>query len=68
MHGYPSCVRVGSGSDEIDQLDGWAGAVTPKPPINAKKKLSVTERRTDGPTDQRTDGRTEPLIELRVRN
>ena len=37
IHGYPSRVRVGRGSDEIDQLDGWAGAVTPKPPLNAKK-------------------------------
>ena len=32
-----SRVRVGRGSDEIDQLNGWAGAVTPKPPVNAEK-------------------------------
>ena len=32
-----SRVRVGGGSDEIDQLDGLAGAVTPKPPVNAEK-------------------------------
>ena len=37
IHGYPSRVRVGRGSDEIDQLDSLAGAVTPKPPINAEK-------------------------------
>ena len=32
-----SRVRVGRGSDKIDQLDSLAGAVTPKPPVNAKK-------------------------------
>ena len=32
-----SRVRVGRGSDEIDQLDSLAGAVTPKPPVNAEK-------------------------------
>ena len=32
-----SRVRVGRGSDEIDQLDGLAGAVTPKPPVNAER-------------------------------
>ena len=37
IHGYPSRVRVGRGSDEIDQPSSWAGAVTPKPPVNAKK-------------------------------
>ena len=36
IHGYPSRVRVGRGSDEIDQLDDWAGAVTPKPLVNAE--------------------------------
>ena len=35
MHGYPSRVRVGRGSDEIDSLGSWAGAATPKPPVNA---------------------------------
>ena len=30
-------MRVGKGSDEIDQLSSWAGAVTQKPPVNAKK-------------------------------
>ena len=38
IHGCPSRVRVGRGCDEIYQLDGWAGAVTPKPLVNAKKK------------------------------
>ena len=37
IHGYPSRVRVGRGSDEIDQLDDLAEAVTPKPPVNAEK-------------------------------
>ena len=37
IHGYPSRVWVGRGSDEIDQLNSWAGAVTPKPPVNAEK-------------------------------
>ena len=37
IHGYPSRVRVGRGSDEIDQLNGWAEAVTPKTPVNAEK-------------------------------
>ena len=54
-------MRVGRGSDEIDLLDGLAGAVTPKPPVNAEKSKVL-------PTDGRTDGRTKPLIELRVRN
>ena len=35
--GYPSCVRVGRGSDEIDQLGSWARAVTPKLPVNAEE-------------------------------
>ena len=47
-----SRVRVGRGSDEIDQLDSLAGAVTPKPPVNAKKSKAL---RTDGPTDRPTD-------------
>ena len=37
IYGYPSRVRVARGSDEIDQLGSWAGAVTPKPPVNAEK-------------------------------
>ena len=37
IHGYPSRMRVGRVSDEIGQLDSWAGAVTPKPPVNAEK-------------------------------
>ena len=37
IHGYPSRVRVGRGSDEIDQLGSWAGALTPKLLINAEK-------------------------------
>ena len=45
-------MRVGRGSDEIDQLDSLAGAVTPKPPINAEKSKVL---RTDRPTDRQTD-------------
>ena len=37
IHGYPSCVRVGRGSDEIDQPSSWAGAVTQKSPVNTEK-------------------------------
>ena len=48
-----SRVRVGRGSDEIDQLDSLAGAVTPKPPINAEKSKVL---RTDRPTDSRQSG------------
>ena len=51
IHGYPSRVRVGWGSDEINQLGSWAGAVTPKPPKTLKKQ-SVTNRPTDRPTDR----------------
>ena len=64
MHGYPSRVRVGRGSHEIDQLDGWAGAVTPKPPVNAEKKQCVTDGRTDRPTNRRT----ERVVESRARD
>ena len=46
-------MRVGRGSDEIDQLDGWAGAVTPKPPVNAEK--AKRDQRMDGLTDRQTD-------------
>ena len=48
-------MRVGRGSDEIDQPSSWAGAVTLKPPVNAKKAkrdLSVTDRQTDRQTDR----------------
>ena len=37
IHGYPSRLWVGRGSDEIDQPSSWAGPVTPKPPVNAQK-------------------------------
>ena len=60
IHGYPSRLQVGRGSDEIDQLGSWAGAVIPKPPINAKKAKCY--RPTDGPTD----GRTERVVESRA--
>ena len=53
IHGYPSRVGVGRGSDKIDQPSSWAGAVSPKPPVNAKK--AKRDRWTDGPTDQPTD-------------
>ena len=53
IHGWPSRVRVGRGSDEIDQLGSWAGAVTPKPPVNAEKAKCY--RPTDQPTDKLTD-------------
>ena len=54
IHGYPSRMRVGRGSDEINQQGSWAGAVTPKPPINADKAKCYrrTDRPTDGPTDR----------------
>ena len=48
--GYPSRVRVGRGSDEIDQGGSWAGAVTSKSPVNAKKAKCY--RRTEGRTDR----------------
>ena len=37
MHSYQSRVRVVRGSDEIDQMSSGAGAVTPKPTVNAEK-------------------------------
>ena len=52
IQGYPSRVRVGRGSDEIDQPSSWEGAVTPKPPVKAKK--TKRDQRTDGPTDRPT--------------
>ena len=45
-----SRVRVGRGSEEIDQPSCWAEAVTTKSLISAKKKQSVTDRPTDRPT------------------
>ena len=48
-------VRVGRGSEEIDQLDSLAGAVTPKPPVNAEKSKAL---RTDRPTNRPTDGQS----------
>ena len=53
IHGYPSCVQVGRGSDEIDQPSSWAGAVTPKPPVNTKK--AKHDGPTDGPTDRQAE-------------
>ena len=53
IHGWPSRVRVGRGSDEIDQLGSWAGAVTPKPPVYAEKAKCY--RPTDRPMDRPTD-------------
>ena len=53
IHGYLSRVQVGRESDEINQPSSWAGAVTPKPPVNAEKA------KCDGPTDGRTDRRTD---------
>ena len=69
IHGYLSRVRVGRGSDEIDQLISWAGAVTQKPPVNAKKAKCYgrTDGRTDGQTYGQTGERTVPLIEVRGR-
>ena len=58
IHGYPSSVRVGRGNDEIDQPSNWAGAVTPKPPVNAEKA------KRDRPTNGRTDGHSR--LESRV--
>ena len=52
IHGWQSRVRVGRGSDEIDQLGSWAGAVTPKPPINVEKA------KCHRPTDRQTDGQS----------
>ena len=53
IHGYPSRVRVDRGNDEFDQPSSWAGAVTPKPPINAKKAKCY--RPADLSTDRLTD-------------
>ena len=55
-------MRVGRGSDEIDQLSSWAGAVTPKPPVNVEKAV------TDQPTDRQTDRQTERVVESRARD
>ena len=50
IHGYLSRVRVGRGSDEIDQPSSWARAVSPKPPVNAEK--AKCDGRTDRPTER----------------
>ena len=42
-----SRVRVGRGIEEIDQPSCWAVAVTPKPPVSAKKAKWPTDRQTD---------------------
>ena len=55
IHGYPSRVWVGRGSDEIDQPSSWA-SVTPKPHVNAKKA------KRDGPMDRPTDRQTERVV------
>ena len=74
IHGWPSRVRVGRGSDEIDQQGSLAGAVTPKPPINVKKAECYrltdrqTDRQTDRHTDRQTDRRTEWVVESRARD
>ena len=39
-------MQAGGGSDEKYQPSSWAGAVTPKPPLNAMQ--NVTDRPTDG--------------------
>ena len=62
IHGYPSHVRVGRGSDEVDQLGSWAGAGAPKPPVIAEKAKCY--RLTDGQTDQPT----ERVVESRARD
>ena len=66
IHDQLSRVRLGRGSDEIDQPSSWAGAVTSKPPVNAEKakRDGQTDRRTDGPTDRRT----ERVVESRARD
>ena len=54
IHGYPSRVWVGRGSDKIDLPSSWAGAVMQKPPINAEKAkcYEPTDRPTDHPTNR----------------
>ena len=53
---------MGRGSDEIDQPSSWAGAVTPKPPLNTKKA------KRDGPMDGPTDRRAERVVESCARD
>ena len=45
-------VRIGKGSDDINQLSSWAGAVALKPPVNADKSIVL---RTDRPSGRRTE-------------
>ena len=61
IHGYPSRVQVGRGSDGEGHWGIWAGAVSLK-----RSKTPKTKMGTDRPTDRPTDGRTKPLIELLV--
>ena len=53
---------MGRGSDEIDQLGSWAGAVTPKPPVNVEKA------KCHRLADRQTDRRTEWVVELCARD
>ena len=48
IHGYPSGVRSGRGSDEIYQPSSWAGAVTT---ARSRKKKAKHDRRTNRLTD-----------------
>jgi len=48
IHSYPSRIRVGKDSDEIDQLGNWAGAVTPQ---TTRKRQKSKVFSTDQPTD-----------------
>ena len=41
--GYLSCVHIGRGSEEINQLSCLAGVVTLKPPLSTKKAVLQTE-------------------------
>ena len=57
MHGYPSRLRVGKGSDEIDQL----GSCNPKTACTRQKNKAL-------PTDGRTNRWTGWVVELRARD
>ena len=53
IHGYPSRVRVGRGSDGEDHWGIGAGAVSSKRSVTPKKvKWGSTDRWTDGRTDK----------------